>query len=113
MVDGSGITGTLPSEIGRCSQLEKLMMINTRIMGSLPTEIGKLSFLKDLELNSNYFLTSTLPTDFYSLSQLTSLRLALTNVAGNLPPNFCSQEGRKIYVSSVQQFKQCTCCKIY
>ena len=40
---GSGIRGTLPTEIGRLTNLEYLIFAQTSISGTMPTEIGLLN----------------------------------------------------------------------
>jgi len=42
------MNGTIPSEIGNASNLEKLQLFETGLTGSLPTEIGRLSLLSKI-----------------------------------------------------------------
>jgi hypothetical protein len=62
--------GTLPSELGLCTDLVTLDLIESKLGGTLPTELGQLTKLVTLELTKAQ-LVSTVPSE---LAQLTSLK---------------------------------------
>jgi len=81
------LTGTLPSEWGRLTNLEILSVTeNKQITGSIPTEFGLLTNLRDLYLAKMPLLTGTITFDY--LGQLTNLKTlhlqSNTQLKGNL-----------------------------
>jgi hypothetical protein len=44
----SGLTGTLPSELGLLTALTKLYLFDNALSGALPTELGLLTALVEL-----------------------------------------------------------------
>ena len=66
------LTGAVPAEIGRLSELRKLNLQCNRVT-SLPAEIGQLTSLKRLYLYANH-LTS-LPAEIWQLTSLRELHL--------------------------------------
>ena len=50
-LSNNGLTGSLPSEIGRLTQLSVLMLSDNGLTGSLPSEIGRLTQLSYLALS--------------------------------------------------------------
>lgn len=81
-MDGVGLIGDLPSEIGNLSNLT-FLNLEFNHLSSLPPEIGYLSNLRHLDLWSNS-LTS-LPPEIGNLSSLRLLELADNNLT-TLPP---------------------------
>ena len=58
---GQGFQGDVPSELGRLSKLQELLITNTWVT-SLPTELGELASLTRLDLSGNTMLRSGLPS---------------------------------------------------
>jgi len=102
------ITGSIPSEIGLCSQLEYLSLDYQRTSGPLPANLGSLSLLKYLRLYGNSrsgkipttvghmkslillevagnLLNGTIPSEIGLMSNLTSLDLSNTGLTGTMP----------------------------
>ena len=107
-LSGSGLTGTIPTELGSLSGLTTIFMASNDLSGSipasigtltnlrhlnlarnelrrpLPSQLGNLSNLETLILTSNFFLEA-LPTSFGSLTNLRQLDLSGTNLLGQIP----------------------------
>lgn len=73
-LNGNGLSGVIPPEIGNLSQLEKLYLQVNAITGSIPPEIGRLQALKELEIWDNR-LTGSIPEEIGNLSKLEVLQL--------------------------------------
>ena len=83
--DGSGLTGSIPSEIGDLADLRILGLGQNQFASPIPPELGNLSRLRQLWLESND-LTGPVPSGMSGLSDLEVL--VLTNnpkMAGPLP----------------------------
>lgn len=81
----SGISGTLPTELGYLSVLTRLDESTSSLSGSLPSELGLLSALTELWIDGNPMLSGSLPSE---LGRMTSMQyLVLSNNAhtGLLP----------------------------
>ena len=70
----TGLTGTIPPEIGNLINLEYLFLYGNELTGEIPEEIGGLTNLKHLYLYDNG-LTGQLPSSIGGLSSLTHLFL--------------------------------------
>jgi len=80
----NGLTGTIPPEIGRLSNLEHLEMWTNNLSGPIPPELGILSSLRVLVLDFNE-LTS-IPPELGNLTHLEHLNLQANNLTGSIPP---------------------------
>jgi len=65
-LSNSGLTGSIPPEIGCLSNLQKLELQNNQLTGSIPSEIGNLTNLTRLWLYDNE-LTGEIPDSICSL----------------------------------------------
>nr|KAJ3421563.1 hypothetical protein HK105_003092 [Polyrhizophydium stewartii] len=87
---GSGLSGTIPKEIGRLTQLRELYVYRTanELEGSIPKDICKLPFLKSL-------LSGTLP---YLISRLVCLEelVVCDNLIDALPETLADLENLRI-----------------
>ena len=61
------IDGSIPSELGSCTQLEFLSLTNNFLTGSLATELGNLSRLKTVSVSGNKYISGTLPVEYANL----------------------------------------------
>jgi len=77
--------GSLPSELGQLTTLEKISMRRNLIFGSLPREIGKLPHLERIFLESNR-ITGSIPN--FDSPKLKTLELANNLLSGSLDNNF-------------------------
>ena len=79
-----GLSGPIPTELGRLSNLTSLNLGGNDLTGPIPTELGELVSLTGLWLYSNS-LTGPIPTELGRLSNLTNLNLANNDLTGPIP----------------------------
>lgn len=87
-LNGLGLDGEIPSEIGLLSELRKLDLKYNSIKGEIPATIGDLSSLEILEIDENKF-TGELPASIAKLTKLKELR-AQKNRLKLFPVEICS-----------------------
>ncbi len=80
----SELTGVIPPELGRLSQLEWLSLYDNELTGSIPPELGQLSQLEWLDLSGNVLIGSV-PPELGRLSQLEWLDLSGNVLIGPIP----------------------------
>jgi len=80
----TGLSGTLPTEVGLLSDLQFLSLSKNYYHGSIPTEVGNLSELTYIDLSFNQ-LDGSVPTVLGRLKKLTTLRLQRNALTGSLP----------------------------
>lgn len=56
------LTGTIPAELGKLTNLKRLQLGNQQFTGEIPAELGNLTNLQELELGGNQ-LTGTIPAE--------------------------------------------------
>ena len=81
----SGLTGSIPSEIGSLTNLTELYLQSNHLTGSIPLEIGNLTDLTHLWLSDN-LITDSIPPEIGNLINLTWLDLTLNELTGSIPP---------------------------
>ena len=79
------LTGSLPAELGRLTQLRRLELFHHQLTGAIPPELGQLTQLQYLDLSSNQ-LTGAIPVELSQLTQLQSLYLSHNQLMGGDPP---------------------------
>ena len=90
-LENRGLTGTLPSEIGRLTELTSLNLGNlgggpfNSLTGPIPPELGELKKLEVLWLDSNY-LSGSIPPELGGLESLQVLVLGGNRLTGPIPP---------------------------
>ena len=90
-LENRGLTGTLPSEIGRLTELTSLNLGNlgggpfNSLTGPIPPELGELKKLEVLWLDSNY-LSGNIPPEFGGLESLQTVFLDGNQLTGPIPP---------------------------
>lgn len=87
-LNGLGLDGEIPSEIGLLTELRTLDLKYNSIKGEIPATIGELSKLELLHLDDNKF-TGELPLTLAKLSKLRELR-AQKNRLKQFPVEICS-----------------------
>jgi len=83
-LNNSGITGSIPPEIGNLTNLTYLNFWGNHLTGSIPPEIGNLTNLTYLSLGWNN-LTGSIPSEIGNLTNLTRLYLDDNELTGEIP----------------------------
>ena len=81
---GSGLSGSLPAELGELSGLTRVRLLYNELGGSIPAELGQLTNLIVLNLKGNN-LTGEIPAELGQLTNLIVLNLRGNNLTGEIP----------------------------
>ena len=84
-LSNSGLTGSIPPEIGNLTNLTYLILYDNQLTGSIPPEISNLTNLTYLYLNENQ-LTGEIPLEIGNLMNLQALGLDGNQLTGEIPP---------------------------
>ena len=79
------LTGEIPPEFGKLTNLEELNLSVGNLSGEIPIEIGSLVKLRSLYINSNG-LTGELPAEIGNLVNLETLQMWNNGLTGEIPP---------------------------
>lgn len=90
ILDGDGLTGTLPSTIADLSELRTLSVPHNAFSGEIPESIGELRFLQVLELQGNNF-SGNIPDQITNLQFLQLLNLSFNSLSGGIPRKLIGQ----------------------
>jgi len=82
----NNLTGNIPPEIGKLTQLTVLGLESNNLTGNIPPEIWEMTQLTELYLGNNKFSIVNIPPEIGNLTQLTVLDLGWSNLTGNIPP---------------------------
>ncbi|KAL7557919.1 hypothetical protein ACA910_022529 [Epithemia clementina (nom. ined.)] len=83
------LRGTLPSTLTAITTLRSLSLSNCGLTGSLPSELGRMSnTMKQMWLHNNKF-TGTIPTDLGNLVNMERLFLHGNDFTGTMPSSIC------------------------
>ena len=85
----NNLTGPIPEEIGKMTNLQKLIMDKNQMTGSIPSEISNLKKLQTISLGENFF-TGSIPYQFGKLSDLHDLKLMDNILSGSIPTQLCN-----------------------
>ncbi|CAL4889095.1 unnamed protein product [Urochloa decumbens] len=88
------LTGTIPGDFGKLTNLTLLFLYRNQLCGSIPPNIGLLPNLQDIRLFNN-MLSGALPSELGKHSTLGNLEVGNNNLSGKLPEGLCSN--RKLY----------------
>ncbi len=80
----NGLNGTIPSELGNLTNLEKLNLSKNQLRGTIPPELGNLTNLRFLDLYENR-LSGPIPSELGALTNLEALALFKNNLRGTIP----------------------------
>lgn len=78
------LSGSIPSEFGRCTLMYSLIVDANQLTGTIPTELGLLSYLGQTGYAEN-MLSGTIPTEFGRLSKAKILMFHGNNLSGTIP----------------------------
>ena len=88
LLGGMNLAGTIPSQLGLLSGLDRLELQSNRINGSIPTSMGNASSLMFLNLADNS-LVGTVPSTLGLSSNLRYLNLGRNSLTGTIPSSLC------------------------
>ena len=80
-----GLTGSIPPQLGRLTQLRRLELTHNELTGAIPPELGQLDSLRRLGLSYNE-LTGAIPPELGQLDSLRELGLYDNRLTGPIPP---------------------------
>ena len=78
------LTGPIPPELGRLTNLERLQLFENQLSGPIPPELGQLTNLVTLNLFDTR-LSGPIPPELGQLTRLTSLWLTGNQLSGPIP----------------------------
>ena len=84
-LSGVQLSGEIPPEMGRLSNLRRLGLISDQLTGEIPPELGRLSNLRYLALFGNH-LSGEIPPELGRLSNLEYLVFGYNRLTGEIPP---------------------------
>jgi Leucine-rich repeat (LRR) protein len=84
LAGSTGLTGSIPTELCKLTNLEGLYMNVNRLSSSIPSCLGDLRNLQVLNLAANE-LVGIIPTELCQLSKLEELHLTLNMIDGSIP----------------------------
>ena len=84
-LNGNGLRGAIPSELGGLSNLRWLLLHDNQLSGEIPSALGSLSSLESLWLQENR-LSGEIPPGLGSLANLRELDLSDNQLRGLMPP---------------------------
>jgi len=83
-LNGNGLRGTIPDELGDLTKLQALYLNNNQLTGPIPDTLGSLTDLQVLHLYDNQ-LTDPIPPELGGLANLQSLWLWGNRLDGTIP----------------------------
>jgi Leucine-rich repeat (LRR) protein len=98
MLDGNGIGGSLPPNLGNLEILDTLQLGGNHLNGEIPTSIGKMTLLKKVDLSGNE-LSSVIPSSILFLLDLKELNLANNRLVSPIPDLSKLAKLNKLYLS--------------
>ncbi|KAL0392287.1 UNVERIFIED_CONTAM: putative LRR receptor-like serine/threonine-protein kinase [Sesamum radiatum] len=78
------VFGSIPSELGLCSELRNLYLHMNKLTGSIPPELGKLQKLTSMLLWGNS-LSGSIPPELSNCSSLVVLDVSANDLSGEIP----------------------------
>ena len=86
--NNSGLTGSIPTSIGKIYSLSEIMIKNNQIQGTLPSQLGNLQYLNSLII-VNTSISGSIPRALSYIPSLEILNLESNRFNGDLDPMFC------------------------
>ena len=81
---GNQLSGSIPTELKNLTNLTLLNLTGNQLSGSIPAELGNLTNLTLLNLSDNQ-LTGSIPTELGNLTNLIFLDLSRNQLSGSIP----------------------------
>ena len=81
----TGLSGSLPAELGNLSELGYLWLYDNELSGSIPPELGNIASLQSLSIDRNR-LSGPVRPELGKLVNLSYLSLGLNELSGPIPP---------------------------
>ena len=99
----TGMSGTIPSELGMLSSLVEFTVSIARLSGTIPSELSGLESLIQLRLSHNR-LTGTIPSELAMLMSLQEIALHNNSITASLPEDICHlPQIEEIHVDCVEK----------
>ncbi|KAL0311664.1 UNVERIFIED_CONTAM: Somatic embryogenesis receptor kinase [Sesamum calycinum] len=98
-LQGKGLSGQIPTEIGQLKSLSGLYLHFNKLHGLVPKELANLTELSDLYLNVNN-LSGDIPPEIGDMPNLQVVQLCYNNLTGNIPTQLGSL--KKLNVLALQ-----------
>ena len=96
---GNNLSGEIPAELGRLSQLEGLYLAGNELSGSIPQELSDLYNLEVLMLFDND-LTGSIPYQLGNLESLEVMHLSRNQLSGRIPTQLGNLENlRRLHLT--------------
>ena len=83
-LSNNALSGAIPSALGNSTEMEFLVLSANELTGSIPATLGNLTSLEHLELSNNN-LTGALPAEMGGMRSLSHLALSRNDLSGALP----------------------------
>ncbi|XP_012073127.2 receptor-like protein 15 isoform X2 [Jatropha curcas] len=83
-LSSNNLTGEIPNELGKLSQLKALNLSHNQLTGSIPTTLSKLSQIQILDLSYNR-LSREIPQELSNMHLLKYFTVAHNNLSGRIP----------------------------
>ena len=83
-LNNNQLTGSIPVELGKLSNLQRLSLGENQLTGSIPVELSKLSNLQRLYLDGDQ-LTGSIPVELGKLNSLQEFYLSNNQLTGSIP----------------------------
>lgn len=139
VVDNNSLTGSIPTELGRCRALIQLKICkfetylcpnstlalcspsdcdffaaDNRLQGRLPSEMGEIEDLQRMDVRNND-LEGVLPDELKNLAEIVELRFNGNNFIGDLDTLLCARPAlyppwQTLESDCLEELLTCTCC---
>ncbi|KAJ1266452.1 hypothetical protein BS78_08G152300 [Paspalum vaginatum] len=104
LLNGNSISGTMPPEIGKFSNLRVLALADNALTGTIPDTIGRLYNMAGLDVSGNSLSSEIPPMLVANLTQLAFLDLSQNELQGSIPESFGTMRNIAILDLSYNQF---------